>query len=204
MLMSRVNMAYRRLLRVVHHRNTFQYSNGVFLNGTRTALRYYSKEGSKAGGSGKGSSSKPNNGGGGFFKKFVDSVKKSVKEDDVQESLKGFHEEREKMQQSYIVQQARQKLKDIKVGAEAAGSVGTEKTSESWTKVKSATSKVTLNISFRKVVDSRNCHWRLKWNILSGCKMRLVIVNVVVFWQEYMLVMCSMASELDQFLVKLS
>jgi len=129
-------MAYRRVLGVVY-RNTCQCPNDFCRTGTRTALRYYSKEGSN----GKGSSSKSNNGGG-FFKNFVESVKKSVKEDDVQESLKGFHEERQKMQQSYVVQQARQKLKDLQEGAGSAGSVGAEKTSEGWTKVKSATSKV--------------------------------------------------------------
>ena len=47
----------------------------------------------------------------GFFQNFFDNLKKGVeKNQEIQDSLKGFHEEREKLHQSYVAQQARLKL----------------------------------------------------------------------------------------------
>lgn len=126
----------------VVHKGSQLGCNGIYRNGARGAIRWYSKEGGAGAGNGKGSSGKPPSSGG-FLKNFIQNFRKSVKEDNVQESLKGFHEEREKMQQSYVVQQAMQKLKDITEGAGTVGSKGLEKTAEGWTTVKSATSKVT-------------------------------------------------------------
>ncbi len=130
-----VEMAYRRLLQL---RCSGSRSNSL----NRTVLRWYSEKGGDGAGKSKGSSEKPPSSSGGFLKNFKESIKKSVKDDEMQESLKSFHEEREKMQQSYVVQQAKQKLKDLTEGAGVVGEKGAEMSSEGWTKVKSATSKV--------------------------------------------------------------
>ena len=47
----------------------------------------------------------------GFFQNFFDNLKNGIeKNQEIQDSLKGFHEEREKLHQSYVAQQARLKL----------------------------------------------------------------------------------------------
>ena len=72
-------------------------------------VRWYSSAGQGGGASGGGGGA----GGGrrGFFQNFFDNLKKGVeKNQEIQDSLKGFHEEREKLHQSYVAQQARLKL----------------------------------------------------------------------------------------------
>ena len=47
----------------------------------------------------------------GSFQNFFDNLKKGVeKNQEIQDSLKGFHEKREKLHQPYVAQQARLKL----------------------------------------------------------------------------------------------
>ena len=59
--------------------------------------------GASSGGGGAGGGRKRQN--------FFDNLKKGVeKNQEIQDSLKGFHEEREKLHQSYVAQQARLKL----------------------------------------------------------------------------------------------
>ena len=52
----------------------------------------------------------------GFFANFLANLQKGLERNkDMQESLKGFHEERSKLQQSYYLQAAREKLAKAKV-----------------------------------------------------------------------------------------
>lgn len=113
------------------------------------SVRWYSKGGgggTGGGGAGPGGgasgSGKPPFEGGGFFQNFVKNFRKVVKGDEMQESLKGFHEEREKMHQSYVVQQARLKLKALVERMGNMGAKGSEKTSTGWTVLKTTSSKV--------------------------------------------------------------
>lgn len=53
---------------------------------------------------------------GGFLRNFIANLQRGLEQNkDMQESLRGFHEERTKMEQSYVLQTARQKLTDAKV-----------------------------------------------------------------------------------------
>ena len=53
---------------------------------------------------------------GGFLRNFVANLRRSLEQNkDMQESLRGFHEERTKMEQSYVLQRTREKLVDAKV-----------------------------------------------------------------------------------------
>ena len=119
---------------------------GSQLRSTRSqsirTVRWNSGGGTGSGGGSSGSGKSPV-GGGGFFQNFVKNFQKVVKGDEMQESLKGFHEEREKMNQSYVVQQAKLKLKELAEKVGSAGTTGTEKTSQGWTIVKKTSSKVT-------------------------------------------------------------
>jgi hypothetical protein len=71
----------------------------------------------------------------------VENIRKEMKGGEVQESLKGFNEEREEMQQSYVAQQA--KLKLIATIEKLRGIMfkGSEKTSEGWSAMKKTSSK---------------------------------------------------------------
>ncbi len=123
------------------------YATGRFIHRTNPHLgrRNYSSSGNQGGGAGKGGngSSKPPGGGdGGFFKNFFKSFQKTMKGDEMQESLKSFNEEREKMQQSYVVQQAKIKLGSLTEKLGEVGAKGSEKTQEGWSVVKDTSSKV--------------------------------------------------------------
>ena len=110
------------------------------------SVRWYSKGGGSSGGGGAGgggcNSGKPPLGDGGFFQNFVKNLRKVVKGDEMQESLKGFHEEREKMQQSYVMQQTRLKFKGLVEMMGSVGTRGTEKMSKGWNFLKNTSTKV--------------------------------------------------------------
>ena len=117
--------------------------------GTRNSVRWYSStnQGGGASGGGGGASGGGGGGGGGggaggrkgFFQNFFDNLKKGVeKNQEIQESLKGFHEEREKLHQSYVAQQIRLKFA---AALEKMAGVG-RRGAEGWKVVKDSSSKV--------------------------------------------------------------
>ena len=108
----------------------------------RTA-RGYSGTNQGGGASGGGSG----NGGGrkGFFQNFIDNVRKGLNQNrEMQENLKGFHEEREKLQRSYVLQQAKQKVIDAKDKALEYGVKGIGLTKQGFSRVHQTTSKVNM------------------------------------------------------------
>ena len=112
--------------------------------GTRNTVRWYSSTNQGGGASGGGGGANGGGGGGaggrkGFFQNFLDNLKKSVeKNQDIQESLKGFHEEREKLHQSYVAQQVRLKFAAALEKVAGLGRRG----AEGWKVVKDSSSKV--------------------------------------------------------------
>ena len=77
-------------------------------------MRQYSSDGGK----GESESGKGGGGGGGFFQNFVSNLRRGLfKDKEMQENLKGFQEETDKMQQSFVLQQARLKMGLAKVAA---------------------------------------------------------------------------------------
>lgn len=73
---------------------------------------------------------------------FLKNFREGMKGSEVQESLKGFHEEREKMQQSYVVQQAKLKWKAMSEKVGAVSKKSSEKAQTGWSTVKDTSSKV--------------------------------------------------------------
>ena len=120
---------------------------------TRLSVRHFSQSnhggrGGQGGGgaSGRGAEGK-SGGGGGFFQNFVDNLRKAIKGSEVQDSLKGFNEEREKMQQSYVIQQTKLKWKVLSEKLGHIGSKGSEKTHKGWSAVKKTSSKVSITVA---------------------------------------------------------
>lgn len=110
------------------------------LNGQIRPSRRFSTDSQGAGG-GKGS--KPPEGeGGNFFQNFAQNIRKAMKGNEVQESLKGFNEEREKMKQSYVIQQAKLKWSAMVEGLGKAASRSSEEANKGWSAVKKTSSKV--------------------------------------------------------------
>ncbi len=113
--------------------------------GTRNTVRWYSSTNQGGGASGGGGGASGGGGGRGagpgkgFFQTFLDNLKKGVeKNQEMQESLKGFHEEREKLHQSYVAQQVRLKFA---AALEKIASLG-QRGAEGWKTVKDSSSKV--------------------------------------------------------------
>ena len=120
-----------------------QYSNRYSTHRTRWktgSVRWNSSTDQGGGASGGGGGAGGGGGGGkGFFQNFFDNLKKGVeKNQEMQESLKGFHEEREKLQQSYVAQQVKLKFA---AAIEKLGAVG-RKGAERWRLFKDTSSKV--------------------------------------------------------------
>ena len=110
---------------------------------TRNTARWFSSTNQGGGASGGGGGASGGGGGTGgrkgFFQNFLDNLKKGVeKNQEIQESLKGFHEEREKLHQSYVAQQVRLKFA---AALEKLSSLG-QKGVEGWKVVKDSSSKV--------------------------------------------------------------
>ena len=132
--------------RTLHHHCGNRYSYTTH-HGTWTSrpVRWYSStnQGGGASGGGGGASGEGGAGGGrkGFFQNFFDNLKKGVeKNQEIQESLKGFHEEREKLHQSYVMQQVKLKF----AAAVEKMRVLSQKGMEGWRVVKDTSSKVLL------------------------------------------------------------
>ena len=71
------------------------------------------------GGASGGNTGGPQGGGRGFFQNFVDNLRKGLERNrEMQEGLKGFQEEREKMKQSYFMQAAKENMTNAKVSCE--------------------------------------------------------------------------------------
>ena len=124
----------------LHHPAHFKHrTNQPLLSQTHRTVRWYSESGgTKGGGAGK---KPPEGGGGNFFQRFVDNIRKEMKGGEVQESLKGFNEEREEMTQSYVVQQAKLKWSATIQKLQEALFKGSEKTSQGWSVVKKTSTK---------------------------------------------------------------
>jgi len=79
----------------------------------------WSSSDSQGGNGGKGEGRHESSDGGkqgGFLRNFIANLQRGLEQNkDMQESLRGFHEERTKMEQSYVLQTARQKMTDAKV-----------------------------------------------------------------------------------------
>lgn len=99
---------------------------------------------SGGGASGRGGASGGSGGGRkGFFQNFIENIRKGLNQNrEMQESLKGFHEEREKLQKSYILQQAKEKAAEATSKVFEYGTKGVEMTKQSYTQVKEGTAKV--------------------------------------------------------------
>ena len=124
--------------KLLHH-PVYQYP--TYRNGASRFVRWYSSGNQKSGGSSGGSSS----GGSrkGFFQNFIDNLRRGFEKNrEMQESLKGFHEEREKLEQSYVMQQARVKTIAAMEKAVEYGAKGIEMTREGLKKMRQSTSNV--------------------------------------------------------------
>ena len=111
--------------------------------GARNTVRWYSSTNQGGGASGGGGGASGGGGGAGgkkgFFQNFLDNLKKGVeKNQEIQESLKGFHEERDKLHQSYVAQQVRLKFAAALEKLSGLGRRG----AEGWKVVKDSSSKV--------------------------------------------------------------
>lgn len=123
-----------------NHRTVRWYNQGGGTNGGKGGGTNGGKESGKTNGGKEGG--KTNGGdGGNFFQKFFVNIRKELKGGEVQESLKGFNEEREEMQQSYVIQQAKLKLGAMIERAKDMLFKSSEKTSTGWSIVKSTSSK---------------------------------------------------------------
>lgn len=108
-------------------------------------VRWYNQEG---GGKGGDKGKPPEREDGNFFQKFYANVRKEMKGGEVQESLKGFNEEREEMQQSYVVQQAIIKWKAMMEALGTASSKSSEKAGEGWSVLRKTSSKASISAMF--------------------------------------------------------
>ena len=122
----------------------------------RTVRWYNQESGGKGGDRAKppgGDKGKPPEGeGGNFFQKFFANVRKEMKGGEVQESLKGFNEEREEMQQSYVVQQAILKWKAMMKAFGTASSKSSEKAGKGWSVLRKTSSKASISTAFSALV----------------------------------------------------
>lgn len=79
----------------------------------------WSSSGTRGERGGKGAEGGEGGGGskqGGLFRNFIDNIWRGLEKDkDMQDSLREFHKERTKLEQSYVVQAAKQKLTNAKV-----------------------------------------------------------------------------------------
>lgn len=104
--------------------------------GSNTHVRWYTG-GSKGRGGASGGGRK------GFFQNFIENLRKGVNQNrDMQESLKGFHEEREKLQQSHVVQQAKEKAMEATNKVLEYGAKSMDMTKQSYSQMKKSTAKV--------------------------------------------------------------
>ena len=96
--------------RTSHSHSINRYAHRRTAWSTKT-VRWYSSTGQGGGASNSGGGAGGGRRSRGFFQNFFDNLKKGVeKNQEIQDSLKGFYEEREKLHQSYVTQQARLKL----------------------------------------------------------------------------------------------
>ena len=106
-------------------------------------MRWYT-EGNTGGGASGGSSGGGGGGRKGFFQTFLDNLRKGVNQNrEMQESLKGFQEEREKLQKSYVMQQAKERAVEAKNRMFEYGAKGIEMTKQGYSQVRESTSEVT-------------------------------------------------------------
>ena len=105
-------------------------------------VRWYS-EGNTGGGASSGGGGTGGGGRKGFFQNFFENLRKGVNQNrEMQESLKGFQEEREKLQKSYVVQQAKEKAVEAKNRVFEYGVKGVEMTKQGYSQMRESTSKV--------------------------------------------------------------
>lgn len=134
--------SYRRL----RHPAQLKHRTSQPLHGQcHRTVRWYGQGGGTSGGKGGGKNKPPEGGGGGgggnFFTRFVENIRKEMKGGEVQESLKGFNEEREEMHQSYVVQQAKLKLSAAIQTLRDMMFKGSETTSKGWSVMRKTSTK---------------------------------------------------------------
>ncbi len=96
--------------------------------------RWYSKGGASGGGGPRK----------GFFQNFIENIRKGLNQNrEMQESMKGFHEERDKLQKSYVMQQAKEKAVEATSKVYEYGAKSIEMTKQGYEQVKEGTAKVT-------------------------------------------------------------
>ena len=137
--------------RLYHHHYHHYHHSGRTHGLANRAVRWYSQGKTGGGARGDKSSNRPpegggdtgggGGGGGNFFQRLVENVRKEMKGGEVQESLKGFNEEREEMQQSYVVQQAKLKWSALMERMRSTASKSSEKTAEGWSVLRKTSSK---------------------------------------------------------------
>ncbi|XP_064390541.1 mitochondrial import inner membrane translocase subunit TIM44-like isoform X2 [Halichondria panicea] len=94
--------------------------------------RWYSGGGASSGGGGRK----------GFFRNFIENIRKGVNQNrEMQESLKGFHEERDKLQKSHVMQQAKEKAAEATTKVFEYGAKGLEITKQGYSQVIENTAK---------------------------------------------------------------
>ena len=98
--------------------SSFQHNRSILHQSHGLPLVRWSSSGTRGERGGKGEEGGEGGGGkqGGLLRNFIDNVWRGLERDkDMQDSLRGFHEERTKLEQSYVVQAAKQKLMNAKV-----------------------------------------------------------------------------------------
>ena len=98
--------------------SSFQHNRSILHQSHGLPQVRWSSSGTHGERGGKGEEGGEGGGGkqGGLLRNFIDNVWRGLERDkDMQDSLRGFHEERTKLEQSYVVQAAKQKLTNAKV-----------------------------------------------------------------------------------------
>lgn len=143
--------------RAISHRTIYRLSNNFKLlhhpvnqypayhHGAARSVRWFSSGNQKTGGSSGGGS---DGGSKGFFQNFISNLRRGFEKNrEMQESLKGFHEEREKLEQSYVIQQIKLKTVAAMEKAVEYGAKGVEKTRQGWKKMRESTSSAYKEVS---------------------------------------------------------
>lgn len=105
-------------------------------------MRWSSSDGGSDGGSGSDRGGK-NQRRGGFIENFISNMQRGLKRNKgMQESLKGLREERERMQQSYVLQRWKQQAGEGWERVKGSGRKGWGVVREGWGKTRDTLSKV--------------------------------------------------------------
>lgn len=95
----------------------------------------------------------------GFFENFLNNIQQGLKRNkEMQESLKGLREERERMQKSYVLQRWKEQVGEGWEKVKEGGSKGWEVVRQGWWKARDGLSKVCIASSCALLdVDLASC-----------------------------------------------